>query len=295
MITSTLTQEQINKSIELLNKIRTDDGELFPQYVNEEYEKYEYIQNGVVRFFDDGKNTGIFASLIYWGLFRIFIAFEKDTDEYATELAELIELVKAKNPDCLPKVYFIAEHKQMINAIMKKTKFQPPLPNGFYYSSHEFVMDKEHFKEYPNDKHLEIRPYEARRIEDYALLLDNAMTFASPPTNFRGNISGLAEKVKEKALSAFYKNDELVGLYWFDNDYPFYTIDFIAVAPAHQRKGYGSIILSHAINNVLTYQKMETAKLYCVDWNEKGLSFYKKFGMILKGHMWSASLAANSE
>lgn len=81
----------------------------------------------------------------------------------------------------------------------------------------------------------------------------------------------------------FFINKELIGIYWLDND--LITIEYLAIAPIHQRKGYGSIILSHAINNVLFEQKHKTAKLYCVDWNKQGLAFYKKFGMLIKGHI----------
>jgi GNAT superfamily N-acetyltransferase len=287
MIISELNQEQINKSIELISKIMTDEGELFPCYVNGEDKKHNDIKNGIVRFFDDSENAGVFASVYFYG-FKIFIAFEKDTDKYSQELAEFIRLAKEKNPSISPNVFFIAEQKNLINGMMQTFQFAPPLPNGFYYTSHEFVMDKEHFKGFANDKHLEIRPFEAGMIDAYSLLLDNAMTFASPPPNFQGYKQNLAEDLKKKVFYAFYKANELVGLYWLDND--FRTIDIMAVAPIHQRQGYGGIILSHAINNVLTEQKHMNAILYCVDWNDKGLAFYKKYGMIPKGHAYSMNL-----
>lgn len=289
MITSTLNQEQINKSIELLNRIRSDEGELLPDYVNkEEGKKYEEIENPIVRFFDDGENAGIFAGLVFYGMFRIFIAFEKDTDKYVKELSELILLSKEQNPNSSPRVYFIGGQTKLIDSLNQTVKFN----REDYYASHEFIMDRKHFKGFVNDKQLEIKPYEADKIYDYARLLDRAMTFVSPPTNFQGNTAGLAEKVdrvKENAFYTFYKDGELVGLYWLDND--FYTVYNLAVAPEYQRQGYGDIILSHAIDNVFTVQKNNTAKLYCVDWNEAGLAFYKKYGMILKGHTYAVKMA----
>jgi len=241
-----------------------------------------------MKFFDDGENTGVFLSLLYFGSFRIFIAFEKDTDKYSDELAELIHASKEKIPDNSPRVYFIAEQKKLIENLQKIVKFN----QKYYYASHEFVMDKEHFKGFVNDKQLEIKQFEAEKIGDYAQLLDKTMTFVSPSPNFQGDLAGLVErveKVKENAFYTFYKNGDLVGLYWLDND--FYTIDIMAVSPEYQRCGYGGIILSHAINNVLTEQKHDEAKLYCVDWNEKGIAFYKKYGMILKGHTYAVNLA----
>ncbi|MCL2773216.1 MAG: GNAT family N-acetyltransferase [Oscillospiraceae bacterium] len=283
-ITSILNQEQISKSIELLNKIRTDEGELFPDYVNDEYRKINRcIVYGFARFFEDGENCGIFASMMYYGIFRVFVAFEKDTDKYSKELAEFINLVKKENPGRSPCVHFIADQTKLIGSMRKTMDFD----EGFY-ASNEFVMDKEHFKGFVNDMQLEIRPYELDKVGDYALLLDNSMTFVSPPTNFQGDTAGLAEKIWGNAFSAFYKDGDLAGLYWLDNDS--YTIDIIAVSPEYQRHGYGGIILSHAIDNVFTVQKHDAAKLYCVDWNKKGYAFYKKFGMIEKGHTYSMNL-----
>ena len=36
---------------------------------------------------------------------------------------------------------------------------------------------------------------------------------------------------------------------------------------------------------VFSDPEKRAAKLYCVDWNERGLAFYRKFGMLEKGHM----------
>lgn len=277
---SGLTAEQIQKGVELLSRIRTDEGDVLLECINGDTEYY------IIRFFDDTQNKGIFLSLLYWGHYRIFIAFENDTNKYITELVELIQLTKEKGPNKSPTVLFIAEQQKLISEMRKALNFKAD-----YYASHEFVMDKKHFKGFVNDKQLEVRLYEAEKIGDYAWLLDKAMTFLSPSPNFKGDTVGLSkevERVKENAFYTFYIDSRLVGLYWLDND--FYTICFLAVAPEYQRQGYGSMILSHAINDIFTVQKHDMAKLYCVDWNLKGLSFYKKYGMILKGHTYSMIL-----
>jgi RimJ/RimL family protein N-acetyltransferase len=167
-------------------------------------------------------------------------------------------------------------------------QFEPPYPNGYYYTSHEFIMEKEHFKGLYDSKDLYIRQFEEAKIDDYALLLDNAMVFVSPPPNFQGDKEKLAENIRNKVFFAFYIKNDLVGVYWLDNDLR--TIEYIAISPNHQRKGYGSIILSHSLHNVFFVQNKNIAKLYCVDWNENGIKFYKKFGMVLKGHIFSMIL-----
>ena len=41
---------------------------------------------------------------------------------------------------------------------------------------------------------------------------------------------------------------------------------------------------------MLYKQKQVRAILYCVDWNEKGLAFYRKFGMMQKGHVFAVKM-----
>jgi len=283
-----LSKFQVDKSVELLNKIRTDEGELFPLYVNGEDKNHSEFEYAFVKFFDDINNNGIFTSIIYYGLFRVFIAFENDTEKYVKELAELIYFVKEKFPNKILKVHFITYQYNLIKGIQKEFQFEPPYPNGFYYSSHEFTMDKEHFPEFNNYKIFEINKFEEDKVEEYTLLLDNAVDFVQPPTNFQKNKESFTNDVKKKDFFSFYINDDLIGIYWLDND--LYTIEYIAIASLHQRKGYGSIILSHSIDNVLYVHKHKMAKLYCVDWNKKGLEFYTNFGMVLKGRTFQMIL-----
>jgi hypothetical protein len=198
-----LNQEQISKSIELLNRIRTDEGELFPYYVNGEEKNHKEIENVHVKYFEENDNVGIFASLVYYGLFRVFIAFDKDTKNYTQTLVELIHSVKDKIPNKILKIHFIADQVILIGEILKEIQFEPPFPNGFYYSSYEFIMNEDHFKGFYNSKGLEITKFENSRVKDYALLLDNAMIFVSPPANFQNNIEKLANDIRNKCFYAF--------------------------------------------------------------------------------------------
>ncbi|MCL2665464.1 MAG: GNAT family N-acetyltransferase [Defluviitaleaceae bacterium] len=282
METGVLTQAQIRKGSELLSRIRTDEGYVLSDCASGE------TNYCIMKFFDDGENAGVFLSLIYFGSFRIFIAFDKDTGKFSNELAELVRESIRMCPGCKPRLYFIAEHIKTIDALHHILNFN----HADRYASHEFIMGRENFKGFENGRQLEIKKFESDKIADYARLLDEAMTFVSPSVDFQGDLNGFAKRVnnvKENAFYTFYQNGELVGLYWLDND--FYTIDVMAVAPVHQRRGYGGVILSHAINNVLIDQKQYEAKLYCVDRNAKGIAFYKKYGMILKGHLYAVGLA----
>ena len=233
-----------------------------------------------VRHYDNG----LFISLLYYGSLRAFISFDGDGGaEHALELTSLLRAAKVSFPKNRLCVYFNYENRTLIAEIMNHVDFEPPYPNGFYYMSREFVMDREHFAAKPSNVRLDVRPYEFMRTADYAALVDASFTFASPPPNFSANITGMAETLSKKVFNAFYDGNGLIGVYWLDNDNS--TIEFIAVAPDRQRRGYGHIILSHAIETVFSDPGKCAAKLYCVDWNEKGLAFYRKFGMLEKGHM----------
>ena len=275
--TAQYDEDQIANAVELLNKIRTDEGEVFTECVCGE-RKYS-----VIKLFNEDGNAGIFFSLLYYGSLRMFIAFEEDAEEYAHELSELIRLTAKKYPGCSSRVYFKEENKKLIESLRAEITFLPPYPNRWHYTSQEFLMDRNNFNRSADDKRLEVRTYDDERLDDYLSLLDGAMTFASPLSNFRGDREQMRNELTKKVFRSFYREGRLVGVYWLDNDH--YTIEVLAVSPEHQRRGYGGAMLSHAIETVLNDPKQRAAKLYCVDWNANGLNFYKKFGMIAGGHM----------
>jgi GNAT superfamily N-acetyltransferase len=112
------------------------------------------------------------------------------------------------------------------------------------------------------------------------------MTFINPPPKFKENkvhyIKHFAERAEKNSFKTFWKDGDLVGLYWRKNA----EIDIMAVAAKQQRKGYGTIILTRAIEMVLENTINNYAYLYAVDWNIKGQSFYRKYGMEQNGHSY---------
>ena len=90
------------------------------------------------------------------------------------------------------------------------------------------------------------------------------------------------ELAENKSFEAFWDDGNLIGLYWRNNA----EIDIMAVADQQQRKGYGSIILTRAIEMVFENTAADYAYLYAVVWNQKGQSFYRKFGMEQRGHSY---------
>jgi ribosomal protein S18 acetylase RimI-like enzyme len=110
------------------------------------------------------------------------------------------------------------------------------------------------------------------------------MDFASPPANYKinkeQNMKLFSERAENNSFEAFWMDDKLIGLYWRKNA----EIDTLAVSVKHQRKGYGSAILTRAIEMTFANTSADFVYLYAVDWNPKGQSFYKKYGMEQKGH-----------
>ena len=225
---------------------------------------------------------GVFHSCEIFGGLRVHVALSEDTDEYNEDIAERVKesLMKTQRDSC--QIWMRNENKKAIEYLIKEFNVKP---NGnYFYASVEFIMRREAFHKAINQSVLEIRPYEEDHIDDYLRLLDGSMTFIDPSSDFMGNkehyLKHFAERSQQHSFEAFWKDDLLIGLYWRKNA----EIDFLAVDVNQQRKGYGTIILTRAINRVFEKTDADFAYLYAVDRNIKGQSFYRKYGMAENGH-----------
>jgi ribosomal protein S18 acetylase RimI-like enzyme len=106
------------------------------------------------------------------------------------------------------------------------------------------------------------------------------MSFFIPPEDFISQkdtyLLEFAELKEKDAFEAFWKDNQLVGLYWICGT----EVDTIGVSCEFQRHGYGSLILTRAIEKVFAQNPAaEHAVLYAVGWNAKAQGFYRKYGM----------------
>jgi len=278
-----MEQSQIERAAALIGRIDSGERSIFLDSVNTENQ----IECKIF-----GETEGVFFSgTAYKGL-RISISFEADTEAFNEEIAALVRssLKKANRTDC--KIWIRNENRKIIEFL--KDEFQiPPDGGSHYYASIEFIMRRENFHRETEPCGLEIRPYEKRRIFTYLNMLAHSMTFDNAPRYRRyviHNAKGFAKYAKDNAFEAFWKDGALVGLYWRKNA----EIDTLAVAAAHQRKGYGTIILTRAIEMVFRHTDKDYAYLYAVDWNEKGQSFYRKYGMEANGHSYGLHLKGSA-
>ncbi|MDR2687102.1 MAG: GNAT family N-acetyltransferase [Oscillospiraceae bacterium] len=266
-----MDQAQIDFAAALIGRIDSGERNVFLDSVNTE----KQIE---CKLFGEGV---FFACLFEKGL-RIHIAFETDTGEFNEEIAALVRGALKKTGGAACVIWLWNDNRKIIEYL--KETFHITTERD--YASIEFVMRRENFHPAPNET-LEIRPYEPRRLFAYLNLLAHSMTFSGAPRYWRYVIHsarGFAKYAKNDAFEAFWKDGKLIGVYWRKTHVP--EVNTIAVADGYQRRGYGTIILTRAIEMIFQHTDKECAYLYAVDWNVKGQSFYRKYGMEENGHSY---------
>ena len=266
-----MDRAQIEYAAALIGRIDSGERGIFLDSVNTENQVEARLFPG-----------GIFYSCTAYKGLRIHIAFETDTDAFNGELAALVRASLKKSGSTRCVLWIWNDNRKIIEHL--KEAFHVTQKGSHHYASVEFIMRRENFHPAPDDT-LEIRPYEPKRLFAYLNMLDHSMTFSEAPKyrlNAIHNAKGFAKYAKNNAFEAFWKDGKLVGLYWLKNA----EVDTLAVAAGHQRKGYGTIILSRAIEMAFRRTDKDYAYLYAVDWNKKGQSFYRKYGMEASGHSY---------
>lgn len=273
-----LSQHQIESAALLLGKIDSGCKNILLETVNTEAQVE-------VKLFGDGKIIGVFYAAVAYERFWIAISFDSDTARFNHELAALVENSFKKSGFASCMIWVRNSNGQIIEYLKKRFGTRPDC-GPYYYASTEFIMRREAFGKTRGGPELDILPYNEKHMDDYLSLLDGAMAFVSPPPDFAGNkehyLKRFAALAADNSFEAFWKNGELVGLYWREGA----EIDVLAVAAGHQRKGYGSVILTRVVEMAFANTTDDYAYLYAVDWNPKGQAFYRKYGMEENGHSY---------
>jgi len=229
--------------------------------------------------FSTNKLMGSFFSCIYRGELRIHAILNEETNAFNEEISELIEK-SMKKVGMSEGVIWLRNSSQNLVTHLCDQFVLTPKPKQFFYHSTEYIMNRDKFKKVFDPSLLDVKPYEEIHIDKYLALLHDAMSFFFPPEDFFHNkeqyLKEFMEFKNKNAFEAFWKEDKLVGLYWIDGR----EVDTMAVASDFQRSGYGSEILTRAIEMVFSQNPETTyALLYAVGWNAKAHNFYKKYGM----------------
>ncbi len=274
----------IEFSAKLIGEIDSGEKQIFLENVNTDNELYANVF-----YKPDGEPAGVFFSCVYCGFIRMHIAFVEDSADFNETLSSLIISSLQKSGLRAGRIWIKNDHRVVIEYVRRAFRISPNC--GVYdYASEEFILRRENFSKGYADPSLLIKPFEAKHVDEYLTMLDDAMNFANPAPNYVGHkgdyVKLLEEKSGENSFEAFWKDGELAGLYWRDGA----EIEIMAVSVHHRRRGYGRAILSRAIQMALETTCKDFAYLYVVDWNEKGRAFYRKYGMELNAHSHSFSV-----
>jgi len=233
-------------------------------------------------FFENGLVAGSFFSCIYNGQLRIHAVLNTETIAFDIEIFELIEKSMETTRLYEGVIWVRTTSKNLISSLGTKFYLTPDSEEFFYYSS-EYIMRRSMFNKKFDNNTLTAKPYDETHIDMYLEVLSDSMSFFIPPEDFflaKSNYLQEFQDYKDKnAFEAFWKDDELVGLYWING----IEVDTMGVSSKFQRSGYGAAILTRAIEVVFQQNSdAEYAMLYCVGWNTKAQNFYKKYSMELK-------------
>lgn len=141
---------------------------------------------------------------------------------------------------------------------------------------------------------LTCKPFEPDKFEQYISLLDAAF---NPLLLAQGNTTNAFLRGKDSLLThlmecqqrddffAFWQAEQLVGLYYCHED----VIETIAVHPAFQKRGYGGMLLNHAIRHIRAVKGYPEAFLFVLTHNQQALKLYLQHGFEISGHFWEGT------
>jgi len=231
------------------------------------------------------KIIGSFFSCVYHGQLRFHVIFYEESNLFDDEIIELVHQSIDDSGMKHGKIWLRASNHSIMNCISDRFDLLFD-DEQFFYHSTEYIMRRSSFDKKHDYSVLDVKPYEETHIDKYLELLNDAMSFFIPPHDFISEKEHYLREFncfKEKnTFEAFWKDGSLVGLYWNVGT----EVDTMGVSSKFQRLGYGSMILTRAIEKVFTQNPdAEYAVLYAVGWNAKAQSFYQKYGMKTNGHL----------
>ena len=230
------------------------------------------------KLFYDDKMRGVFFSYIYNGVLRVYITLENDTSAFNDEIVSLLRS-SINKCNCSSGLLWVRKKTPKL-IVHLENEFQIKQSDElFFYESTTFVMPRNKFQKKYDSGILEIKQYEDSFLDDCLQLFNEAMLFKMPPHFYPDEREHYFEQLrfnKENVVfETFWKQDNLIGLYWLCDE----EVDVIAVSPKYQRKGYGSLILTRAIEMAFQTAKKDCVWLIASNFNEKAHSFYSKYGM----------------
>jgi ribosomal protein S18 acetylase RimI-like enzyme len=136
---------------------------------------------------------------------------------------------------------------------------------------------------------LDAREYQPEHFISYVHLLDGAFNPLIEQSGGKANAFERGQESLQKRLearsktgdfAAFWNEEALIGLYYLTDD----VIDVLAVHPEYQNRGYGGILLRHAVHHLLAVHDFPAAYLFVVAANDNAKRMYLRHGFKISGH-----------
>ncbi len=226
--------------------------------------------------FESNDNIGILTSMIYHDHLRFQIAFKNDIDDKLIEKVYKMIQTIIEDEEKHAAIWLYTVNHQLLESLMNKYH----LEKNQVYMSREMM----YFKEPLNItcSPLTTISYQKDILMDTLNLLEASFVDIAKPNEFLNNADYYHQKfsnLNKSRFTGFILNDELIGMYFHhDGD-----LEYIGVKPKYQSKGFGKIILHHALQ-AIKEDSENIPYLYCVDENEKALAFYLREGFEVMGH-----------
>jgi len=236
---------------------------------------------------------GVFFSYIYNGMLRVYITLDEDTDVYNDEISVLLRnSIEASG--CGGGLLWVRKQTPKVIAFLEG-EFRITLSDElFFYEAKKFSVRRGEF-DFKYDSGLEIRPYEDGFLDECLRLLDESMVFCMPPSFHADERAHYLEQFRfyrdYLSFETFWKDGVLVGFYWNNGN----EVDLMAVSPRLQRRGYGSVILSRAVEKIFEKTGSDEAWLIASSFNAKACGFYAGNGMAVTGEYRVARIGDSIE
>ncbi|QVK17542.1 GNAT family N-acetyltransferase [Mycoplasmatota bacterium] len=240
-------------------------------------ENYEGLSRWIATYiFETKTNEGILTAMIFNDNLRFQVAFEKDLDE--TDVQTIYDMIK----DIMNKekkktsIWVYNENHNLVKTLMSKFN----LHRKNVYMSREIM----YFKEPTN---IDITPlktifYKKEILDDVLELLEDSFVDIAEKNEFINHREYYHYKfsnLNKSRFTGFLLNDKLIGMYFHHDG----EIEYVAVSSSLQSKGYGKLIIHHALN-AIKEDSNNIPYLYCVDENSKALQFYLREGFEVVAH-----------
>lgn len=232
-------------------------------------------------------NHGVFTVVEGDTFYSFQLSFENDVSDY--EVIKFIEeelnyiVSVQENKDIY--VNFNAYNEALVNYFMEYGLVRDALGFEFYITTDSDKVNR--LKDFTLRPDISAKNYEEEHSLKYLKLLDEAFRKQQIACkeeqdifskNHEGNKAWL-KGMKENDFKTFWVNDDLVGLYIVNENY----IDFIAVHPNYERKGYGSDILNYCIKDRIYENHFDNLYLATYYQNRKAQRLYLKNGFKVRG------------